>query len=48
MNINKTLTLVEFYEIAEELILALQYFNLKQIEENMFIRLSSQGIYFLS
>lgn len=37
------MTLVEFYEVAEELIISLQYFNLKQKEENMLKRLNSLG-----
>lgn len=39
----RNMTLVEFYEAAEELIISLQYFNLKQKEENMLKRLNSQG-----
>lgn len=39
----RSMTLVEFYEVAEELIISLQYFNLKQKEENMLKRLNSQG-----
>ena len=38
----RSMDLVQFYEVAEELILSLQYFNLKQKEENMFERLNSQ------
>jgi hypothetical protein len=35
--------LVTFYEVAEEMIISLQYFNLKQKEENMLKRMSSRG-----
>jgi len=37
------MSLVEFYEIAEELIISLRYFNIKQKEEDMFVRLSTVG-----
>jgi hypothetical protein len=42
-NIKKTMDLVTFYEIAEEMIISLQYFNLKQKEENLLLRMSSKG-----
>mmetsp|Transcript_563 Transcript_563/g.566 ORF Transcript_563/g.566 Transcript_563/m.566 type:complete len:92 (-) Transcript_563:262-537(-) len=36
----KSLTLVQFYEIAEELIIALKYFKLRQKESEMIQRLT--------
>jgi hypothetical protein len=39
------LNLIEFYEIAEELIISLQYFNFKQKERNVYDRLGSFGKY---
>lgn len=44
-NFNRTMDLVTFYEVAEEMIISLQYFNLKQKEENMLKRMSSRGTY---
>lgn len=42
-NFKKSLSLVEFYEIAEELIVALQYFALKQKEEDLYVRLTTSA-----
>mmetsp|Transcript_12119 Transcript_12119/g.12123 ORF Transcript_12119/g.12123 Transcript_12119/m.12123 type:complete len:80 (-) Transcript_12119:250-489(-) len=38
---SKQMGLVEFYEIAEELIIALQYFKIRQKESDMIQRLNS-------
>ena len=38
----RDMSLIQFYEIAEELIVSLQYFNVKMKEERMLLRLSKK------
>lgn len=40
----RQMTLIEFYEIAEDIIISLQYFNFRQKERTVYQRLGSLGM----